>query len=57
MRQRHGSVPKVEVHYFDEENNNFYLSTNQSTVTLLGNPVSSIHVDNGGPSSGIIKIL
>lgn len=57
MRTQHGSVPKVEVLYFDTETNEFYLSTSQSTVTLSGNPVNNVYVDHGGPNSGVIKLI
>jgi hypothetical protein len=55
LRDLHGRVPKVEVSYWDEDNDEYYLST-ANRVSLHGSPVSSIIVDHGGSGTGILRI-
>lgn len=57
LRNTYGNVPKVEVSYFDEDNNEFYISNNQTRVSLSGNPVNMININHGGPASGVIRIV
>lgn len=56
LRETFGRVPKIEVYYRDPIANDYYISNNQSAVSLIGNPVNQIKVNHGGPASGAIKI-
>lgn len=54
-RLQFGRVPKVQVSYYDPISNDYYISNNQTSVALIGNPVSQIRVNHGGVSTGLVK--
>jgi hypothetical protein len=57
LREKYGRVPQVQVSYYDEEADEYYVSNNSTRVSLSGNPVNSIAVDHGGAASGIVRII
>ena len=53
MRTRFGNVPHVKVY----QNISGEYVEPLISITLDGNPTSSINIDNGGPASGFVKIF
>lgn len=54
MQEQYGDAPKVSVYYWDGTR---YLAAGVFTsISFTGYPVTSVTVDHGGSSTGIVKL-